>query len=105
MEFVVCPYKGEYVYPYPSGCLLLTTGGKFEGEGNFSGWYASEWMSGVTVYGVALPDCSQLYVFKTLRKEDRINITTRYQQSRYNVNTVYDLADVLKLEHVEVLEC
>lgn len=55
--------------------------------------------------GVALPDCSQLYVFKTPRKEDRINITTRYQQSRYNVNTVYDLADVLKLEHVEVLEC
>lgn len=55
--------------------------------------------------GVTLPDCSQLYVFKTLREEDRVNITTRYQQTRYNVDTLYDLADVLKLEHVEVLEC
>lgn len=95
---------GGFVYPYPTGCQLITTEAKQKGSGNFSGWYSEEWLEDVLVHGIVEPEGVALCLFKEPRRERRLSITSVYQQSRYEVDCLEDLVKELGLENLKIME-
>lgn len=104
MLYTLYPYNGGFVYPYPTGCQLITTEAKQKGSGNFSGWYSEEWLEDVLVHGIVEPEGAALCLFKEPRRERRLSITSVYQQSRYEVDCLEDLVKELGLENLKIME-
>lgn len=104
MLYTLYPYNGGFVYPYPTGCQLITTEAKQKGSGNFSGWYSEEWLEDTLVHGIVEPDGGAFCVFTEPRLEPRLSITSVYQQSRYEVDSLEDLAKELGLENLKIMD-
>lgn len=65
MLYTLYPYNGGFVYPYPTGCQLITTEAKQKG----SGWYSEDTL----VHGIVEPDGGAFCVFTEPRREPRLS--------------------------------
>lgn len=101
LDFVLLTYSGDYCYPFISGCRLITTGGKWQGEGHCMGWYGSEYFIDVTVVGTLTEGAPGVVLYEKPLLIHKLPITSIYQSETHTVPSLQAL--LTKIGHTSFI--